>query len=64
MSGKGDTYRPVNKKKYDENYERIFGRKCLACSGLGYYWDKDQNGNPIKQMCLLCLGKGLESRQP
>lgn len=23
--GKGDTYRPVNKKKYDENYERIFG---------------------------------------
>lgn len=26
-SGKGDTYRPVNKKKYDENYERIFGHK-------------------------------------
>lgn len=25
-SGKGDTYRPVNKKKYDENYERIFGK--------------------------------------
>ena len=24
-SGKGDTYRPVNKKKYDENYVRIFG---------------------------------------
>lgn len=24
-SGKGDTYRPVNKKKYDENYKRIFG---------------------------------------
>jgi hypothetical protein len=26
-AGKGDTYRPVNKKKYDENYERIFGKK-------------------------------------
>ncbi len=23
---KGDTYRPVNKKKYDENYEKIFGK--------------------------------------
>ena len=26
-AGKGDTYRPVDKKKYDENYERIFGNK-------------------------------------
>ncbi len=26
-AGKGDTYRPVDKKKYDENYDRIFGVK-------------------------------------
>ncbi len=26
-AGKGDTYRPVNKKLYDDNYERIFGKK-------------------------------------
>lgn len=26
-AGKGDRYRPVNKKKYDENYERIYGSK-------------------------------------
>lgn len=26
-AGKGDAYRPVNKKLYDENYERIFGKK-------------------------------------
>lgn len=25
--GKGDNIRPFNKKKYDENYERIFGHK-------------------------------------
>ena len=25
--GKGDKYRPVDKKKYDANYERIFGKK-------------------------------------
>ena len=24
-AGKGDVYRPVNKKKYDENYDKIFG---------------------------------------
>lgn len=27
MSGKGDTPRPVNKSKFDENYDRIFGSK-------------------------------------
>lgn len=25
--GKGSAYRPVNKAKYDANYERIFGKK-------------------------------------
>ena len=24
-AGKGDVYRPVNKKRYDQNYIRIFG---------------------------------------
>lgn len=23
MAGKGDRYRPVNRKKYDENYDKI-----------------------------------------
>ena len=27
--GKGDTPRPVDKRKYDETYERIFGKKPL-----------------------------------
>ena len=27
QSGKGDRPRPVNKKRYDENYTRIFGDK-------------------------------------
>lgn len=26
-AGKGDFPRPVNKKKYDENYKKIFGHK-------------------------------------
>lgn len=27
MAGKGDKPRPVNKKKYDENFDRIFNKK-------------------------------------
>jgi hypothetical protein len=26
-AGKGDSPRPVDKVKYDQNYERIFGKK-------------------------------------
>jgi len=26
-AGRGDRFRPVNQKKYDENYEMIFGHK-------------------------------------
>jgi hypothetical protein len=27
QAGKGDTYRPVNKEKFDANYEAIFGKQ-------------------------------------
>lgn len=27
--GKGDNYRPVDKEKYDESFERVFGKKKL-----------------------------------
>jgi len=26
-AGKGDTQRPTDQKKFDENYEKIFGKK-------------------------------------
>ena len=29
MYGKGDKYRDVDKKKYDEEYDKIFGKKKL-----------------------------------
>ena len=45
MSGKGDTYRHVDQKKWDENYDRAFrkpvkkfvkpvGHTCTASSGI------------------------------
>lgn len=27
MSGKGDGYRPVDKQKFDDNFDRIFGQE-------------------------------------
>lgn len=27
MNGKGDTYRPVDQKRYDESYDRIYGKR-------------------------------------
>lgn len=32
MAGKGDKYRKVNKQKFDENYERIFGKRSFNVS--------------------------------
>jgi hypothetical protein len=30
MAGKGDDYRPVDRKKWDKSWERIFGKKEMA----------------------------------
>jgi len=49
--GKGWFPRNVDRKKYDENWIRIFGKECPVCRGLG--WDEDINGN-----CELCKGIG------
>ena len=48
---KGSKYRPVNKKKFDENWDRIFGRKVTPKHGATQvheskkksdkYWDSD-----------------------
>ena len=32
MSTKGSWQRPVNKKVFDENYDRIFGKQKKTCS--------------------------------
>jgi hypothetical protein len=40
-AGKGDRPRPVNKEKYDKNYERVFGTKLLNI------WPRDKKGRLI-----------------
>lgn len=53
--GKGDWYRKVNRRKYEENYEKFNGKKCLNCRGKGsiYNWDLD-----IDEICENCNGEG------
>jgi hypothetical protein len=38
-AGKGDMYRAVDQKKFDENFDRIFGKKKSRIDIVG------QNGN-------------------
>jgi hypothetical protein len=49
-SGKGDTYRPVNKEAYDRGYLRVFGIPCPHCN-----LKKLENGKP---RCVVCNGVG------
>lgn len=39
MSGKGDAYRPVDKAKFDANFEKIFGKRELNLSRREDYDD-------------------------
>jgi hypothetical protein len=42
--GKGDTYRPTDKQKFDQGYDRIFGRKdkTPVCPLCGQAHDKNK----------------------
>lgn len=47
--GKDDTYRKVDREKYDRTYVRVFGEKCPHCKGSGRF---------DNQVCRSCHGKG------
>jgi len=34
-AGKGDTYRPVDKKKFDANWDKIFSPRCNCNHRIG-----------------------------
>ena len=44
-AGKGSIYRPVNKKLYDKNYERIFGAKKDEEKKEDYVHGSSEAGN-------------------
>lgn len=57
--GKGSLQRPYDTKKYEQNYERIFGKKCTACEGRGYHLDRcELTKKMLKTTCIFCKGTG------
>lgn len=50
-AGKGDSCRPFNKKQWDKNWLRIFGKPCSLCNGV--------EGNK----CSKCFSMGFIERE-
>ena len=62
--GKGDNYRPVNQKKYEENYLRCFGAKCPKCKGDGGHLGVWEYGYRSQwYTCSQCGGVGYVERR-
>jgi len=57
--GKGDTYRPVDKRKFDRGYLRVYGKECGICKGWGHTLTED---NSIC-MCTSCDGLGYVEKE-
>lgn len=51
QAGKGDVYRSVDKKKFDENWERIFGKV------IDEEFNRDESGDQV------CKSKGRDTGQ-
>lgn len=66
-AGKGSVYRPVDKKKYDENYDRIFGAKKAEAGIMNELKPMDvqmrdradelEKALEIKLWCWQCCGQ-------
>lgn len=55
---------PTDKKKFDQNYLRIFGKKCLRCGGDGCWHSVVgfQTARPLIK-CPECDGFGYVERK-
>jgi DnaJ-class molecular chaperone len=51
--GKGDTYRPVDRQRFNRNYLRLYGKKCDLCNGDGV-----TNAFANEMSCPQCDGLG------
>lgn len=60
MAGKGDTYRKVDREKYNRGYIRAFGEVCPICKGVGKItkWVTPKSSTTYSWKCKACDGKG------
>ena len=52
---------PTDKKKYDENWIRVFGIKCKRCKGSGWTSEYDPELGALQGVqyhCPKCKGTG------
>lgn len=64
--GKGDSYRPVNRDRFNDNYDRIFGEQQAPASEapegdpFGAAWDDEACDRELLEhddnFCLDCMG--------
>jgi hypothetical protein len=59
-NGKGDAYRPVDKRKYDRGYLRVFGEKCPVPGCFDGYIGA---GDCTLIMCTNCNGLGYVEKE-
>lgn len=45
---------PTDKKKFDKNWIRIFGKKCFMCRGTGYKEEHDPELGALQGVKILC----------
>lgn len=53
-AGKGDKYRDVNQKKWEEGWIKIFGKECPGCKGQTFIIFSDGES----ATCRDCNGLG------
>ena len=49
-NGKGDRPRPVDKEKYDANYEAIFGKRDPTYMQRSLDWVNEKHGEALKKL--------------
>lgn len=57
-AGKGDTYRKVDRRKYDATWLRLHGVTCPRCGGSGYVGVRAEDDAILDDFCPLCDGHG------
>lgn len=73
-AGKGDTYRPVNRKAWDAGYSRIFRKpkpsrparrnwRCPCCAKTAAEARRDYKRSVVRVPCYVCGDGGAVGRR-
>ena len=64
-AGKGDSPRPVDKQRYDANYDAInWGNRCPKCQGKGMVHVYEPDVDDVRwDICPDCDGEETQTRR-